>query len=489
MLLAFCRMNAIPKLAQLAMEEARRGDLQRAIELAKQALVQHPGDHGLMLFIGALHARRMELDEAAASFREALRIAPADPIAAIELTRALIGLGQFDEAEKLLRSQPLPGPEPARFSAAIARAYERQNRLAEAEALIAELDEPLLKAQLAYRRGEFERALELAEAAPESEDPGERSELLGRIHDRLGRSSEAFAAFAEMNRHVGLAPGVAETRAKGFRDRLAEHDRQLAKGWIEGWAAVSPTPRAPAFILSFPRSGTTLLETLLMGHDGLRVADEKPMLDTVARRVEGQHIAQLDGSQLDELRRLYFDVAAQSVPSLGDRLLIDKQPFATIEAPLIHRLFSDARLIFVERHPCDVVLSCFTARFEPNPGLLNFTTLEGAARLYDAIMSFWTRCRDLLPLTVHELRYERLVANAEGEMRALLAFLGLEWDERVLDHVATAEARRSISTPSYAQVVEPLYDRSIGRWKRYAEQMKPVLPILAPWARRLGYDV
>jgi len=92
-------------------------------------------------------------------------------------------------------------------------------------------------------------------------------------------------------------------------------------------------------------------------------------------------------------------------------------------------------------------------------------------------------------MIVHLVRYERLVDDAESEMRALTAFLGLEWSDRLLDHRSTAADRGFINTPSYSQVVEPLYDRSIGRWERYRGQMEPVLPMLEPWAKRMGYDV
>jgi hypothetical protein len=87
------------------------------------------------------------------------------------------------------------------------------------------------------------------------------------------------------------------------------------------------------------------------------------------------------------------------------------------------------------------------------------------------------------------LRYEALVADKEREMRALLAFLGLEWDERVLDNQGTAIRRGPIATPSYAQVAQPIYDRASGRWQRYRAQLAPVLPILAPWAEKMGYEI
>ena len=85
------------------------------------------------------------------------------------------------------------------------------------------------------------------------------------------------------------------------------------------------------------------------------------------------------------------------------------------------------------------------------------------------------------------IRYERMVDDLEAEMRPLLAFLDIPWDPRVLDNIGSAAKRTHIRTASYAQVTEPIYRRSARRWTRYPEQMTPVLPILAPWAERMGY--
>ena len=73
-------------------------------------------------------------------------------------------------------------------------------------------------------------------------------------------------------------------------------------------------------------------------------------------------------------------------------------------------------------------------------------------------------------------------------MRPLIEFLGLEWTDSVLDHSRTATARGLISTPSYNQVTRDLYRDSSGRWRRYRDQLAPVLPLLLPWAGRLGYS-
>jgi len=625
-------MGQLPDIAQQALDHARRGDFHQALILAKRALAGNDRDFGLMLFVGLLHSRRMELDKAIPHFRAAMRLAPRDPVPRVELTRVLIGLNQLDEAEQLLRSAALPGLEPKRLSAliavrrgepgvaeelyrqivaqdprdfeswgnlgvcrlaagdpkaavealttslrmrrdqqrfrekwaeaevaagdgeeglklclafaaenpkdplvrvtmarlhdllgrperalecldealrldsahapalvALAKLHERQNRIAEfADALrrLEELDPDLvelslLKARLAYREGDLPKALELARGSPEVSDPGSRAQLIGQISDRMGDAATAFEAFVEMNRDLGIAPDVAEARGAAYRQMLAKRVKLATRRWVRSWRrSTYRNQPEPVFLVGFPRSGTTLLDTLLMGHPGVCVTEEKPMLDSVARKVGGyEKLARLDDSELDSLRNLYFAKAAEHVPDLGGRILIDKQPFAMVEAPLIHRLFPSAKFLFVQRHPCDVVLSCFVTRFEPVGGLVNFTTLEGTAQLFDQMMRFWGQCRTILPLIVQRVRYERLVEDAEPEMRALAAFLGLEWTDAILDNRSTAKERGFINTPSYAQVTEPLYDRSIGRWEKYREQMKPVLPMLTPWTQRFGYEI
>ena len=113
--------------------------------------------------------------------------------------------------------------------------------------------------------------------------------------------------------------------------------------------------------------------------------------------------------------------------------------------------------------------------------------MADAADLYDVASEIWTRSCAALPLNVHRFVYEEMVDDPEAALRSLIAFLGLEWRCELLDHRATARQRGAIITPSYDQVTEPIHGRSSGRWRRYEEQMRPALPLLLPWAKRLGY--
>lgn len=126
-------------------------------------------------------------------------------------------------------------------------------------------------------------------------------------------------------------------------------------------------------------------------------------------------------------------------------------------------------------------------RFQPTEVGSAFLTLEGTAKRYDAMMTLWARSRELLELHVHDARYETLVENPKLEMRQIAQFLGIGWSDALADNLAVAERRGFIKTPSYSQVAEPIYRRAVERWRNYEEQLQPVIPILEPWIRALGY--
>jgi hypothetical protein len=105
------------------------------------------------------------------------------------------------------------------------------------------------------------------------------------------------------------------------------------------------------------------------------------------------------------------------------------------------------------------------------------------------MLGYWHRAEEVFPLKVHRFRYENMIADRQGELAPLVEYLGLEWDDGLLDHRSAAAERGYVSTPSYAQVTEKLYTRASGRWQRYRRELEPVMPTLRPWVERLGYSV
>jgi hypothetical protein len=128
------------------------------------------------------------------------------------------------------------------------------------------------------------------------------------------------------------------------------------------------------------------------------------------------------------------------------------------------------------------------ANFKLNDGMANFLRLETAAELYDLSFTYYERVQQKSPLPEHRVVYENVVVDRENELRQLFDFLRLDWHDAVLDHEETARKRGRIKTASYSQVVEPIYTRAAGRWTKYRKHLEPVMPVLEPWIRKLGYS-
>jgi hypothetical protein len=103
------------------------------------------------------------------------------------------------------------------------------------------------------------------------------------------------------------------------------------------------------------------------------------------------------------------------------------------------------------------------------------------------VMGLWRRSAEMLPITYHAVKYEGMVEDFDAEVKRLLDFLGLHWEEGVRQYQQTSRKGKVINTPSYHQVAEPIYRRAKERWRRYESHLRPVAPILAPWVAYFGY--
>lgn len=403
----------------------------------------------------------MKFEEAEQAYRDAIAFAPNEPAAYRELGLLLERGSKLDSLAKLLDD-----------AAAAGIARDRLHQLYAVQAL---------------REGRPAEADKLLDLVDPAEDPVGWYRLKSKIADRLGNFPAAFEAAAAMNRH---APDYESWRRRGeaYRGRLRSLGRTLS-------AAPAlpqldpPVRRMPAFLVGFPRSGTTLLDTLLMGHRDTVVLEEVHLLGAAEREIgRVADLALASRHSLERAREAYFRELDRNVDPGFSGLVVDKLPLNLPGAPFIEAMFPRAPIIFAQRHPCDAVLSGFLQSFVMNDAMASFLTIEDAADLYDAVMSAWRAMREAFPLNVHVVRYETLVTEPEAELRPLVEFLGLDWDERMLAHTQTARKRGTIITPSYDQVTEPLNSRSVGRWKKYRAELEPVLPVLLPWAEWLGYQ-
>jgi tetratricopeptide (TPR) repeat protein len=479
---------------------AAMGDLDGAIDAFLRAITLRPDVVEMVFNLSEALAAAGRDEERRAVMREAARVSPDDVRVQTELGLAESALNDFEAAERAYIEAIRLDPGALSAHLELGLLFENLNRTDELAALVeagkarglAGPEFGFIRAWSLRRQGRFAEALPLALATPETIHPVRRSQLIAELHDRLGDAGRAFAAFEAMNQaSVAAKPAPA---GPTYRETVAADAARVTPERIAAWtpteagAEAAPVPPAPVFIVGFPRSGTTLLDTLLMNIGSLHVLEELPVLREVEESIAGEtDPGRWSAAEVAALRARYFEVLETLSPPAPGQIVVDKHPLHMARMPIIHRLFPDARIIFVERHPCDAVLSCFMANFNLNQAMRSFTDLEEAALTYDAAFDAWTRAEALLPLKVHRVRYERMVADLDGEMRALLDFLGLPWDEAVLDNRAAAATRGHVRTASYSQVSEPIYKRAAGRWERYLADLAPVLPILAPWVERLGY--
>jgi tetratricopeptide (TPR) repeat protein len=445
---------------------------------------------------------RLKLGEAQAALTllsSAARVRRNDAEVYVLIGLSLILLDDFPKAEQSFRMALHVNPTSVRAYFNLAVILERANRLPEVEDLYARaIDNGVDPDQLTYvkamilrREGKLAEALECAKASEKSAlDPGWRTNFIGEVADKLGETDTAFAAYSEMNAISAGNPIAARFGRGDYRRRVAEMERGLTPSWYRSWRPIELEKKQPdpAFLVGFFRSGTTLLDTILMSHPDTHVIEEEPLLAAVEQLLGSRMmVGSIGSAQANKLRDHYFAAPRQPIPS--DKLVIDKNPIAILRSPMIARFFPDAKIIFTLRHPCDVVLSCFMQNFQVTELMASFLDLENGARMYAQAMSFWKKSREIFPLNVHEVRYEDMVEDLEAELRPLLEFLGLPWDDKILDHQTTAKNRGYIRTPSYAQVTEKIYSRASGRWTRYRKQMEPVLPILEPWVKEFGYSL
>lgn len=322
---------------------------------------------------------------------------------------------------------------------------------------------------------------------------------LGHVLDQQGEYDAAFDAFSkcgEETRRSHLAASIDPTLPISM---MASHRHTIDAETLRRFQSMSVSDQlsAPAFLVGFPRSGTTMTEQMIAAHPDVVSSAEAPAMDDVRvafAELVGANVdfagmlQRLNPNGIKKLRRVYWDSLTTAGIEAGDAgLFLDKLPLNINQLGLINILFPEAKIIVAFRDPRDVCLSCFFQRFDLNPAMIHFLSLEGTARFYAAVMDLYQYLREIITLDVIEVKYEDMVADFETNSRRVIEHLGLPWCDEVLRFHERAK-ERYILTPSYAGVTEPVYRRAVGRWRSYEQQVQHVLPILQPYLESFGYE-
>ena len=317
---------------------------------------------------------------------------------------------------------------------------------------------------------------------------------LGRVCDKRADYEMAFSSYslANLTQSKTIKKDViVKERFIAHVDKVTEN---LSSDWVARWKTCDEIPADNlVFMVAFPRSGTTLLDQLLDGHSKVQVMEEVPILGKIiAQIVSSGHdypvcIKKFNCKDIKKFRKYYFKETEKYIDLKPDSILVDKLPLNIVEIQLIQRLFPSSKIILSLRHPYDVCLSNFMQHFDLNDAMANFLTLEDTTRAYRKVMELWQKYINVLKLSYHAVRYEDLVDDTELQARALIGFLGLDWEAAMLNHVNHAKKRR-LNTPSYQQVTQPIYNSSCYRWKNYEPYLSKLSVNLNELIESFGYS-
>jgi tetratricopeptide (TPR) repeat protein len=503
----------------------RGGRPDQALELLQPLRAAHPANSDVLRMVGIALVMLGRLEDAEAALRERFQAHPEQAAARSDLANVLLSQNRPHDALELLEPlarQKLDGA--ARFN--LARALKGVGRAQQA----AEWFEELLRLQPGHsgalislgdcykalgRAGDaatlFRRAIDrqerdgvawwsLSNLKAGSFSPGEMERLESLVRQARPPDQQVYFEFAlatGLEQHGETARAFAHyQQGNQLKHRLEPWDRMAFATWLDQLRAAfaeSPAPSRPdplgsprpVFIVSLPRSGSTLTEQILAAHPEVTAASELPWMPRIvgeesAARGRGIVDWAPQASEDDWLRvgARYMDRSRDW--QQGATVFTDKLPGNFPYTPAILRMLPDALVVNVTRNAMDVCWSCYRQLF-----------ISGSEFAYDLedLAAYWLAHHDYMtywagrePGRVLNLSYEELVRQPEQQARRLLEFVGLPWNESCLRFY---ETDRAVNTASASQVRQRINTRGLGHWQRYRQELKPLVSALEAG----GYDV
>lgn len=338
--------------------------------------------------------------------------------------------------------------------------------------------------------------------------------LLGKSEEKLENFTQAFSYF---ERSALMA--YEENKGKSFPDYLKDYNKvdlskllsrlehqekhlERNKALIE----IDGKPVELCFMVGFPRSGTTLLDSILDSQSSITVLSEIGTLDRLIakyNRITGKkYPVGLESLSLDNIQSLrkeytfllnnYFRSRFQLEDQNCDNkesieLIIDKMPLSSIHLPFIRCLFPEVKIICSIRHPLDVILSNFQQTYEMNTEMSYLISLEDCVTRYISVFDHIDKCEKSLDLNFYVVRYEDLVSDFEEQAISTFNYLNIIPNENYKEFYKHA-SNKIVATSSRSQVVNKIYNTSAYKWTNYRKQMEPYVGRLMPYIKKFGYE-
>ena len=501
-----------PSSFQEAAQAWKRKDYQQTIEMLRRAAQQQPANSKLLLNLGEAYGLRYEYEQAERCLEQAVSVAPNKVEVLAEAGRRCRRFRQPGMANRYFRRAAESPDVGAAVLVALAEFEEGHSRLEEALTFLERAlhvqpgypDALLVRARLhrvARELGEGEKLLRSLLGTAVGELAAKAWYELGTNLDRQGIYDQAMEAFLRAKALIRPATTEYVSQLKRTHADFRTLEESASNGALKRWLAAGEEllpMRRFVFLCGHPRSGTTLLEHVLDTHPAIVATDETPILYEEAYATLSQGFPPdapvgeiLESASVEALRKAradYFRFAEAFIgQTIGDRLLIDKNPAMDVRIPMVARIFPEAVFLVALRDPRDVCLSCFMLPLTAGEMSALYLSLEETAAFYASIMGFSRKIRSRLPSPQLEVRYEDVVTDLEGAARRVLSFLGVEWNPEVLrfnEHAKTRLLRCAVDDA----VAKPIFRNSVGRWRHYQKYLEPCLEQLDPFVKGFGYD-
>jgi tetratricopeptide (TPR) repeat protein len=493
----------------LGVAQKEMGDSDASIQNFRDAIALKPDFIDAFNNLGSVLKNTRQLKAAFEAYQKALEIDPKNADIQNNLGNAYLTAGEIDRAKICYQNALAEQPDQLRYLINLCNLYEKTNNIKDlsdtlslAENRIGSNDANILyyKAVLDFRRKDFE-SVKIHIENTKTDDLFKSLllafyELKGKTFDKLEMPEQAFDAFLDMNKEISQSIEFEQTNPEAYFNRASRSLENIKNATPHSPQSInenSTHKNTPSFLIGFPRSGTTLLDTILRSHSQITVVEEGPMAANVRKALVGhvtiEELESLHTDRISQLRSIYYKELDKHInPDQLTKICIDKMPLNALNTPILNTIFPKSKFILAIRHPYDCILSCYMQNFRPNSAMSNMVDLDRIVELYCITMQTWQLSQERYHLDYHIIRYEDLVADMAQNVSALLGFLKLDWEENLKDYQKTALKRDRINTPSYRQVVQPIYKDAAYRWEKYQDHFLKYDKQIQPWIKKFGYD-
>ena len=442
----------IPARANLATVLHRQNRTVEALAELDRLNTADPGNPAHATLRAAVLGRVGDYDEAIALYREVLEHKPDQPKLWMSYGHALKTVGRQDDA-----------------IAAYRRGLDVDPTLGEIWWSLANLK------TVSFNAADIDRMRQALQSPGLSDENRLHLDFaLGKAFDDAGDADIAFAHYASGNAlrrsQIDYDPDEVSRQV----DAMIAYFQPDILAALAGQGCAAPDP---IFILGMPRAGSTLIEQIVACHSMVEGTMELPDIPRLAAKISGRYPADLgalDSEAFAGLGQDYLD-ATRIQRREGKPHFIDKLPNNWLHSFFIHLILPNARIIDARRHPLDCGFSNFRQHFARGQGFSY--GLDDIGRYYADYVRLMAHVDRLLPGRVHRVIHERLLDDPEGEIRALLAALGLPFEQACLDFHSSG---RAVRTASSEQVRRPINRDGVGQWRPYADRLGPLRDALGP---------